>query len=68
VIAREPDYKWIFFDIAEGASSRHPTSAVGQTPAGGAALPGYDLATGLRSLNAAAFADAVASHRAAGTR
>jgi hypothetical protein len=31
------------------------------SPAGGAAQPGYDLATGLGSLKAAAFADAVAS-------
>ena len=63
-LAREPDYNSIFSDITRGTSSRHPRSAAGQTPAGGAAQPGYDLATGLGSLNAGAFADAVASHEA----
>jgi subtilase family serine protease len=62
-LARGPDYNSIFSDITNGTSSRHPKSAVGQTPAGGAAQPGYDLATGLGSLKAAAFADAVASHQ-----
>lgn len=62
-LARGPVYNSIFSDITNGTSSRHPKSAVGQTPAGGAAQPGYDLATGLGSLKAAAFADAVASHR-----
>jgi subtilase family serine protease len=66
-LARGPGYNSIFFDITRGTSSRHPGSAVGQTPAGGAAQPGYDLATGLGSLNASAFADAVASRGAAGT-
>jgi hypothetical protein len=51
-----------FSDVTEGTSSRHPTSVVGRSPAGGAAQPGYDLATGLGSLKkAAAFASAVAS-------
>jgi subtilase family serine protease len=62
-LARGPDYNSIFSDITSGTSSRHPNSAVGQTPAGGAAQPGYDLATGLGSLKAAAFADAVALHQ-----
>jgi kumamolisin len=61
-LARGPDYGSIFYDITKGTSSRHPRSAVGKTPAGGAAQPGYDLATGLGSLNAAAFAAAVGSH------
>jgi kumamolisin len=51
-------------DITQGTSSRRPHSAVGRSPAGGAAQPGYDLATGLGSLNAAAFAHAVASQQA----
>ncbi len=41
--------------------SPQPGSALGQSPAGGAAQPGYDLATGLGSLRADAFAAAVAS-------
>ena len=60
-LARGPGYGSIFFDITVGTSSRKPNSAVGQTPAAGAAQPGYDLATGLGSLNASAFADAVAT-------
>ena len=60
-LARGPNYHSIFFDITSGSSSRHPNSAFGKSPAGGAAQPGYDLATGLGSLNAAAFARAVAS-------
>jgi subtilase family serine protease len=63
-LARGPDYHSIFSDITKGTSSRQPNSAAGQTPAGGAAQPGYDLATGLGSLNATAFAHAVASHKA----
>jgi kumamolisin len=63
-LARGPDYHSIFSDTTRGTSSRHPHSAVGRTPAGGAAQPGYDLATGLGSLNAAAFAAAVASQPA----
>jgi subtilase family serine protease len=61
--ARGPGYNSIFFDITNGTSSRHPSSAVGQTAASGAAQPGYDLATGLGSLKAAAFAAGVASHQ-----
>ena len=60
LLARGPNYHSIFFDITQGTSSRHPRSAVAKTPAGGAAQPGYDLATGLGSLNGAAFAAAVA--------
>ena len=52
-----------FFDIRRGTSSRHPRSAAGRTPAGGASQRGYDLATGLGSLKAAAFATAVTSYR-----
>jgi subtilase family serine protease len=62
-LARGPNYQSIFFDITKGTSSRRPHSARGRTPAGGAAQPGYDLATGLGSLNAGAFAAAVASWR-----
>jgi subtilase family serine protease len=60
-LARGPNYHSIFFDITSGTSSRHPKSALGKSPAGGAAQPGYDLATGLGSLNASAFAGAVAA-------
>jgi kumamolisin len=60
-LARGANYHSLFYDITKGTSSRHPKSAVAKTPAGGSAQPGYDLATGLGSLNAAAFADAVAS-------
>jgi subtilase family serine protease len=60
-LARGPNYHSIFFDITSGTSSRHPNSTFGRSPAGGAAQPGYDLATGLGSLNAATFARAVAS-------
>jgi kumamolisin len=59
-LARGPDYGSIFYDVIGGTSSRRPGSVVGQSPAGGAAQPGYDLATGLGSLKAAAFAAAVA--------
>jgi subtilase family serine protease len=62
-LARGADYHSIFYDITQGTSSRRPGSAVGRAPAGGAAQPGYDLATGLGSLNAAAFAGAVASQQ-----
>jgi subtilase family serine protease len=64
-LARGPGYGSIFDDITSGTSSRRPTSPLGQSPAGGAAQPGYDLATGLGSLKAAEFADAVASLRGA---
>ena len=60
-LARGPSYHSIFFDITSGTSSRHPKSALGKSPAGGAAQPGYDLATGLGSLNASGFAGAVAA-------
>ena len=60
-LGRGADYNSIFFDITSGTSSRRPNSTVGQSLAGGAAQPGYDLATGLGSLKATAFADAVAS-------
>jgi subtilase family serine protease len=65
-LARGPDYHSIFFDVTKGTSSRRPHSAAGQTPGGGAAQPGYDLATGLGSLNAAPFARAVAALGAGG--
>jgi hypothetical protein len=60
-LARGPGYHSIFYDITQGTSSRRPKSAAAKTPAGGAAQPGYDLATGLGSLNASAFAAAVAA-------
>ena len=62
-LARGRNYGSTFFDIRRGTSSRHPRSAAGRTPAGGAAQRGYDLATGLGSLKAAAFATAVTSYR-----
>ena len=55
------DYSQYFRDVTVGTSSRKPKTAVAKTPAGGAAQPGYDLATGLGSLRATAFADAVAA-------
>jgi subtilase family serine protease len=60
-LARGSAYHSIFFDVTTGTSSRRPGSAAGRTPAGGAAQQGYDLATGLGSLNAGAFAIAVAA-------
>ncbi len=60
-LARGPGYHSIFYDVTEGTSAPRPSTPVGQTPAGGAAQRGYDLATGLGTLNAAAFADAVAA-------
>jgi subtilase family serine protease len=60
-LARGPGYDSIFFDITSGTSSPRPSTPVGQIPAGGAAQPGYDMATGLGSLRAAGLADAVAS-------
>jgi kumamolisin len=59
-LARSSGYHSIFDDVTKGTSSTTPSSPAGQTPAGGAAQPGYDLATGLGSLKAAAFAAAVA--------
>jgi len=60
-LARGPGYASIFNDVTVGTSSRNPKSAAGRSPAGGAARPGFDLATGLGSLRAAAFAGAVAT-------
>jgi kumamolisin len=62
-LASGPDYHSIFYDITKGTSSRSPRSPAAKTPAGGAAQPGYDLATGLGSLNASDFAAAVAALR-----
>jgi len=61
-LGRGPGYGTTFYDVTVGTSSRKPNSAAGKTPAGGAAQPGYDLATGLGSLKATAFADAVAAN------
>ena len=61
--ARGRRYRSIFFDITRGTSSQHPRTKAGRSPAGGAAQRGYDLATGLGSLKAAAFAAAVATRR-----
>jgi subtilase family serine protease len=60
-LARGSRYHAIFSDVTRGTSSPHPRSALGRSPAGGAAQPGYDLATGLGSLKAAPFASAVAA-------
>jgi kumamolisin len=60
-LARGSAYATNFFDVTVGTSSQKPDSPRGMSPAGGAAQPGYDLATGLGSLRAAAFADAVAA-------
>ncbi|HKJ35109.1 MAG TPA: S53 family peptidase, partial [Solirubrobacterales bacterium] len=60
-IGRGDDYASVFFDVTEGTSSPKPNTPLGQSPAGGAAQPGYDLATGLGTLRAKGFADAVAS-------
>lgn len=59
-LARGPSYDSIFWDVVSGTSSQRPDTPLGRSPAGGAAQPGYDLATGLGSLRAAAFAAAVA--------
>lgn len=59
-IARGPSYGLVFSDVVQGTSSPQPKTPLGQSPAGGAAQPGFDLATGLGSLRAAAFAAAVA--------
>lgn len=58
-LARGPEYGSVFYDITEGTSSKKPKSAAGKTIAGGAAQMGYDMATGLGSLKATYFADAV---------
>ena len=60
-LARGPAYDSIFFDVTSGTSAQRPGTPAGQSPSGGAAQPGYDMATGLGSLKAAAFAEAVAS-------
>jgi subtilase family serine protease len=60
-LARGPGYGSIFYDVTVGTASRKPKTPFGKSPAGGAAQPGYDLATGLGSLRATAFADAVAA-------
>ena len=65
-LARGPAYGSAFADVLTGTSAQRPDTPAGQTPAGGAAQPGYDLATGLGSLRAAAFADAVAARRSGG--
>ncbi len=62
-LARGRRYRSIFFDVTRGTSSKHPRTKAGRSPAGGAAQRGYDLATGLGSLRAAAFAAAVATYR-----
>ncbi len=62
-LARGRSYGSVFFDITRGTSSRHPRTKGGRSPAGGAAQRGYDLATGLGSLKASAFAAAVATRR-----
>ena len=60
-LSRGSGYSAIFRDVTVGTNSRKPKSPFGKSPAGGAAQPGYDLATGLGSLRATAFADAVAA-------
>lgn len=60
-LARGPAYSAVFDDVTQGTSATKPKSPAARTPAGGAAQPGYDLATGLGSLKAAAFAGAVAA-------
>lgn len=60
-LADSAEYGSIFSDVVTGTASRRPGSAFGKTPAGGAAQPGYDLATGLGSIRAESFADAVAA-------
>jgi len=60
-LAGTPAYDSIFYDIVKGTSSTKPKSPAARTPAGGAAQPGYDLATGLGTLKATAFAEAVAA-------
>lgn len=60
-LARGPGYGSVFDDVTEGTSSQRPDTPAGQSPAGGAAQVGYDLATGLGSLRASGFAEAVAA-------
>lgn len=63
-LARGARYPELFWDVVAGSSSPRPASQRGMSPAGGAAQPGYDLATGLGSPRATALADAVAEARA----
>jgi kumamolisin len=60
-LARGSAYGTVFSDVTVGTSARKPNTPVGKTPRGGAAQPGYDLATGLGSLDGAGFAAAVAA-------
>ncbi|MGK2932730.1 MAG: S53 family peptidase [Solirubrobacterales bacterium] len=60
-LARGPAYDSIFYDVIKGTSSTKPKVPAAKTPAGGAAQRGYDLATGLGTLKATAFAEAVAA-------
>ena len=62
-IARGPGYSSVFYDVVTGTGSPRPNTPLGQSPAGGAAQPGYDLATGLGQPRAPALADAVAAAR-----
>lgn len=62
-LARGPSYGTVFWDVVSGTSSPQPSTPLGRSPAGGAAQPGYDLATGLGTLRAAPFAAAVAASR-----
>lgn len=59
-LAAGPEYGTVFSDVVVGTSSKKPKSAFGRSPAGGAAQPGYDMATGLGSIRATNFAQAVA--------
>jgi kumamolisin len=60
-LARGSGYGTIFADVVEGTSSPRPDTPLGKSPAGGAAQPGYDLATGLGQPRGPALADAVAA-------
>ncbi len=62
-LARGGSYGAAFRDVVTGTSSPQPNTELGRSPAGGAAQPGYDLATGLGSLRATPFAAAVAAGR-----
>ena len=64
-LARGPGYASIFYDITKGTGFQAPEHGGRAVPHGGAAQPGYDLATGLGSLKATAFAAAVAALAAA---
>ena len=60
-LARGPSYDSLFYDVVKGTSSTRPKTPAARTPAGGAAQRGYDLATGLGTLKATPFAEAVAA-------